>query len=132
MRNQSIIRLTIFLGVLLITGGYAYLLNRSPRLPATAVTNSPQASATSLAPTTGPVPTGPTATENLPESFLSTTLPIAQSTALPIPRPAPSEIRAIRADYKDMSASREQAKPLETSVREAGFNLVSLGAGRAE
>src|SRR5450759_359466 len=31
-----------------------------------------------------------------------------------------------------MAASRDQVIPLEQAIREAGFNLVSLGAGRAE
>jgi hypothetical protein len=41
-------------------------------------------------------------------------------------------IRAIRADYTDMATSRGQVKPLEKAIQESGFNLVSLGAGRAE
>jgi hypothetical protein len=43
-----------------------------------------------------------------------------------------SPIRAIRLDYVDMSDSRAEVASLEQKIISSGFNLVSLGAGRAE
>jgi hypothetical protein len=41
-------------------------------------------------------------------------------------------IHALRVDYKDMASSRNNVITLEQKIAQAGFNLVSLGAGRAE
>ena len=43
-----------------------------------------------------------------------------------------SPVRAIRLDYSDMAASRSEVSALEQAIKSSGFNLVSLGAGRAE
>lgn len=54
--------------------------------------------------------------------------------ALPthIPGQLSSPIRAIRLDYKEMVDSRKGIDALEQNILGSGFNLVSLGAGRAE
>ncbi len=41
-------------------------------------------------------------------------------------------IHALRVDYTDMAASRNDVISLEQRIAQAGFNMVSLGAGRAE
>ena len=41
-------------------------------------------------------------------------------------------IRAFRVDYGNYAASRSQVGSLETQMKNAGVNLVALGAGRAE
>jgi len=46
--------------------------------------------------------------------------------------PGPAIIRALRVDYADVKASRSEVAELEQKIREAGINLVAIGAGRVD
>jgi hypothetical protein len=88
------------------------------------------------------MPAAPTITPKestlLPTPAVTTSDPTSERTKsviTPTTRTAdinPKTIHALRADYTDMAKSREQVQPLENKMRQAGINMVSLGAGRAE
>lgn len=60
--------------------------------------------------------------------------PILSLTSLPIPMSTPTlvPIRALRVDYEYVEASRNEVAGLEQKMKEAGVNLVAIGAGRVD
>ena len=122
MTSKTILRINVFLAFLLAAGIASFLLNHLTPHPVGLAGLPPGLLLTATAPATRqatPLPAG------------SKPSPAASSTPF-IPKSVPTVIHAIRADYTDMAASRSQVKPLEQAIQESGFNLVSLGAGRAE
>lgn len=120
-------KIPLFLAILAVTGIISYsvemaALNSRFR----GLESSPQ----------NPTAVHPGTETQLPAVSASPTLPTATSTPDPLtnntPIPLDGPIHAIRLDYSDMEASRSLVIPLEQEIRNSGFNMVSLGAGRAE
>ena len=112
------------LGAGLGLSGCASLLPRNlPVLP-------PEPSPTILLPTEPPIlPPASTPTGLSPTGAAPTPLP----SATPSPTPAITwPVHALRLDFNDFIASRQQIPALEKRMQTAGVNLVALGAGRPD
>ena len=102
-----------------------------------------QPQATSSSQETSNIPLLPTVSTQHPAdtswptfSRTPTLVPAHTFTQMPtlteIPIPASAPIRVMRVDYPDYSTSRGQVAAWEQNMKDAGINLVALGAGRVE